>query len=351
MSKSRLRVVVVDDSALFRALIRDALVKFSGVSVVGNAEDGNVALEKIAALNPDVVTLDVEMPGKDGIQVLREIKASQQLARVIMVSRHTAAGAQVTTDALMEGAFDFVLKPSGSSVDENRREIRDALGSILAAVRESYLDSVDGPVAENAIERTGTLSESARCDLVLIGSSTGGPDALRQILPALPASFRSPVLVVQHMPAKYTASMARRLNEICPLTVSEAADGEPIRPGKILIAPGGRQMGIANVNGTLAVRLTDDPPERSCRPAVDYLFRSAFEVASHRKLLGVILTGMGSDGTEGCALLKDCGSRILAQHAQGCVVYGMPKSVIDHGLADRVIPLERIAAAICYEVA
>ena len=246
----------------------------------------------------------------------------------------------------MEGAFDFVLKPSGSSADASRRELQEALGSILAAVRESYLDSVDGPVAENAVELTGTLSESARCDLVLIGSSTGGPDALRQILPALPASFRSPVLVVQHMPPKYTASMARRLNEICPLKVAEASDGEPIRPGTILIAPGGRQMGIVNVNSTLAVRLTDDPPEKSCRPAVDYLFRSAFETASHRKLLGVILTGMGSDGTEGCALLKDCGGRVLAQHSQGCVVYGMPKSVIDRGLADRVIPLDRIAAAL-----
>jgi two-component system chemotaxis response regulator CheB len=341
--------VVVDDSALFRALIRDALRKIPGASVVGNAGDGNRALEKIAALDPDVVTLDVEMPDKNGIQVLREMKTRGDRARVIMVSRHTAVGAQITTDALMEGAFDFVLKPSGSSADTNRAKLRDALGSIMAAVRESYLDSVGVPSADETSETAAATGTSSRCELVLIGSSTGGPDALRQILPALPASFRSPVLVVQHMPAKYTASLANRLNEICSLEVAEAADGDPIRPGRILIAPGGRQMGMAIVKGALVVRLTDDPPEKGCRPSVDYLFRSAFEAAPQKRMLGVILTGMGSDGADGCALLKDCGGRIVAQHAQGCVVYGMPKSVIDRGLADRVIHLDRIAAAFCGE--
>ena len=148
------------------------------------------------------------------------------------------------------------------------------------------------------------------------------------------------------MPPNYTASLANRLNELCPLNVVEAEDGTPIQPGRVFIAPGGRHMGTASVNGVLVTRLADDPPEHGCRPAVDYLFRSAFETVPQKRMLGVILTGMGSDGTEGCALLKDCGGRILAQHARGCVVYGMPKSVIESSLADRVIPLKQMAAAL-----
>jgi len=269
----------------------------------------------------------------------------------------------------MEGAFDFVLKPSGSNIGQNKRELQDALEGIIKAASESYKESVDfdikaddgiNDVISNAIdnatdnatapkgppELTDATRKTTRYELVLIGTSTGGPEALRQILPALPSHFRAPVLVVQHMPPKYTFSLASRLNEICPLEVLEATDGTLIQPGKILFAPGGQQMGMANVNGHLVIRLTDDPPENSCRPAVDYLFRSAFETTPLKKMLGLILTGMGRDGTEGCALLKDCGGRIVVQHPHGCVVNGMPKSVIDRGLADYILPLNKIAAAV-----
>jgi len=349
VGKKRLRVVVVDDSTLSRVLIRDALREIDTVSIVGSAENGILALKIIGELDPDVVTLDVEMPGMDGIQVLREMKIRGDRARTIMVSRHTAAGAQVTTDALMEGAFDFILKPSGGNVQANKRELTDALDGILEAVYESYYGSINVASVEDPAQQDEFVGETSRCELVLIGTSTGGPDALRRLLPSLPAGFRAPILVVQHMPPNYTASLAKRLDELCPLNVAEAQDDTPILPGSILIAPGGRHMGIAGSKGGLVTRLSNDPPEHSCRPAVDYLFRSAFQTVPQKKMLGVILTGMGNDGTEGCALLKDCGGRILAQDARECVVYGMPKSVIKNGLADRVIPLDQMADAICCE--
>jgi two-component system chemotaxis response regulator CheB len=349
VTRRTLRVVVVDDSSFFRALIRDCLREIDGIAIVGNAANGNVALEQIQKLDPDVITLDVEMPGMDGIQVLREMKARGHRAQAIMVSRHTAAGAQVTTDALMEGAFDFVHKPSGSDVTQNKTELRNALSTILEVVRSSStaLDSVV-PV-DDANELQPHEQGSLPCEIVLIGSSTGGPDALRRILPALPADFPAPILIVQHMPPKYTASLASRLNDLCALDVVEAADGTQIESGRILIAPGGYQMGITKIHGKLVTNLTDAPPEHSCRPAVDYLFRSAFETLPQKRMLGVILTGMGSDGTEGCALLKDCGARIVSQHADGCVVYGMPKSVAESGLADRIVRLKHVATVLCQE--
>lgn len=342
--------MVVDDSALFRALLRDAMSAIPDISVVGNAKDGGEALERIAALKPDAITLDVEMPGMNGIEVLRELKRRGDAVHSVMVSRHTARGAQVTTDALLEGAFDFVLKPSGTDVTANRQQLTDSLAQIFQGIQESLSA---GTTDSAKIIPDGQETSAARThssDIVLIGSSTGGPDALKKILPALPAGFPVPVLVAQHMPGGYTPRLASRLDDICPLRVAEAADGVRIQAGEILIAPGGQHLGIACRGGKWFAKLSNDPPEHGCRPSVDYLFRSAFENLPEQRILGVILTGMGSDGTEGSALLKDCGGRIIAQHASECVVYGMPKSVIENGLADRVVSLKHMAAAIRSEV-
>ena len=338
-----LRAVVVDDSPLFRVVLRDALRTLPGVSVVGNASDGEEAVRKITELRPDVVTLDVEMPGMNGIDVLRRLKADGCGASVIMVSRHTAAGADVTTEALLEGAFDFVLKPGGADVVASKAALAGRIGEILAAARVSETATPPGRPEEQIASRR------RRAELVLIGSSTGGPETLREIVPQLPAGLPAPVVIVQHMPAGYTASLARRLDSLSPLAVREAADGDRLRAGEVLIAPGGRHLELVRVGPHLDARLTDEPPEHGCRPAVDVLYRSAFETAHDRAILAVILTGMGRDGTDGAAVLKDLSARVIAQHADGCVVYGMPKAVIDAGLADRILPRDQIAAAIMAE--
>ena len=346
---SPLRIVVVDDSALFRLLIRDVLQSIPGCTVVGHAENGRVALNVIKDTAPDLVTLDVEMPEMDGIATLRALKRRGFGGKVLMVSRHTVAGASITTDALLEGAFDFVLKPTGKNPAENRAALHDAFEQKIRALSKSdeLADPVVAPPEETAIDLP-TSGKSIRA--VIIGLSTGGPDSLKKVLPKLSSDLPVPVIVVQHMPPDFTATLAERLNNCSAITVAEAHEGESLRPGSVLIAPGGRQMRIQILrNGDRVVRLTDDPPEHGCRPAVDYVLRSAVE-AFDGQILSVIMTGMGHDGTAGCRLVREQGGQVIAQHADGCVVYGMPKSVISNKLAHRVVKLEFIAAVINREV-
>jgi two-component system chemotaxis response regulator CheB len=347
LPEDRIRIVVVDDSALFRHLIRDVLREIPGCSIVGNAENGLRALEQISERGPDLITLDVEMPDMNGIDVLRELKRRGDSTRAIMVSRLTDAGAQITTDALLEGAFDFILKPAGKSPTENRAVLQAALEEKIAAFRHSV--KAQGARTEGEANIADETPSSGRCSVVLIGASTGGPEALREVLPKLPADFPVPVLVVQHMPPQYTTQLARRLNDMCPLEVHEAANHTPVCPGAVLIAPGGCHMKVISRKDDVVTRLTDDPPENSCRPAVDYLFRSAAEIWGSRTT-GVILTGMGQDGTDGCRRVGERGGYVIAQSAEGCVVYGMPKSVIDNALSHRAIPLQSIASAIIRRV-
>jgi two-component system chemotaxis response regulator CheB len=353
MVEGPIRVLVVDDSALYRVTIRNVLREVADIAVVGIARNGVEALEKIEELEPDLLTLDVQMPDMDGIGVLREINRRGLSPKAIMVSSLTAHGAQVTTDALLEGAFDFVLKPSGSDPAQNRQQLRDALAEKISAYRQT-----DSRIGERDRSQLGTAevesprdapsrdkATDARCRVVIIAASTGGPAALKEVLPVLPAELPVPVLVVQHMPAQYTQSLARRLDEHCALNVTEATDGGAVVAGSILIAPGGRQMRVISHNDVVRVRITDDPPENNCRPAADYLLRSAVRVFGG-EALAVVITGMGRDGLEGCRALKESGGKIFAQHSLGCVVYGMPKAIIEDGIADRVLTLRRIGAAI-----
>jgi two-component system chemotaxis response regulator CheB len=338
-----LRAVVVDDSALFRLLIRDALQRCDGVTIVATADNGASAIDTIARHKPDIVTLDVEMPVMDGIATLRALRARGLRPRVIMVSRHTAAGTQITTEALLEGAFDFIHKPSAADPASSRQQLQEELQRVLLAVRAAIAPVSTGSAAR--LMAPPGQSQPA-CELVLIGISTGGPDALRTMLPALPREFASPILIVQHMPPNYTARLASRLNDLCQLEVLEADEGMPLLPGRVLVAPGGRHLGVRKCGTRLLTTLSDAPPLHRCRPSVDFLLRSVFESAPQTITLNVIMTGMGADGTEGCALLKDSGGIVLAQAAEGCAVYGMPKAVIDAGLADHVVPLHQIADAI-----
>lgn len=354
LAEDVLRIMVVDDSALYRQLIRNVLRDVPGVEVVGMAKSGQEVLDQINELAPDLLTLDVRMPDIDGIGVLRELKKRRSRTKAIMVSSLTANGAQVTMDALLEGAFDFILKPGSADAVVNRRMLSEALAEKIQVFRNSQAGrAARRPPLHSPRLQAPAISSASRpvtgCDAVVIGTSTGGPVALREVLTLLPGDLPVPILIVQHMPAPYTHSLAQRLNEISPIEVVEACDGMTLEPGWAFLAPGGRQMKIVERGHRRKIQITDDPPENSCRPSVDYLFRSAAEVFGGR-VVAVIMTGMGRDGTEGCRGLKQRGAYVIAQHPEGCTVYGMPKAVIDEELADRVVPLNEIAAALINQV-
>lgn len=362
MADGPLRVLVVDDSALYRQLVRNVLRDVPRVDVVGVAKTGEEALELVEELGPDLVTLDVRMPGLNGIEVLRELKRRRSRTKAVMLSSLTADGAQATTDALLEGAFDFIHKPVGPDAVANRKLLLSLLTEKIAAFREGQEGRAPRPprTSPKAPEAIPSPAESASgavqylepvaqpgvaYQAVVIGASTGGPVGLREVLPLLPGDLAAPVLVVQHMPPQYTHSLAKRLNEASQIEVVEACDGMTLEPGWAYIAPGGRQMKVVLRGSRYAIRITDDPPENSCRPAVDYLFRSAAGIFDG-KVVAVVMTGMGRDGTEGCRELKRRGAHVIAQHPDGCVVYGMPKSIVDEKLADQIVPLEKIAAVV-----
>ncbi len=344
------RVLVVDDSGLYRQLVKNVLRGVSDVEVVGVACSGSEALEKIAELKPDLLTLDVQMPDMNGLELLHAIKKHRLKVKAIMLSSLTAEGAQTTTDALLAGAFDFIQKPNSPNATTNRMQLETLLAEKISAFRESCdvalprRSSASAPtVAVTPEKPVHQTTQARRIDAVLIGTSTGGPIALREILPKLPSSLGVPVLVVQHMPPRYTGTLAARIHEVSELPVCEATTGMPVEPNRIYIAPGGLQMGIESRDGRTVIRTSDDPPEHNIRPSVDYLFRSATRVYSGN-LLAVILTGMGRDGTEGCRMIKGLGGYVLAQHPEGCIVYGMPKTIVEENLADRVGPLEKMAS-------
>ncbi len=353
MPAKKLRVLVVDDSALYRKLLTGVLNRIPGVEVLDTANDGLQAIEKARELKPDLMTLDIEMPRLDGLGVLQKLAESGDSVTTVMVSAFTAEGARATNAALRLGAFDFVLKPTSESAQESERQLQEVMAPIVAACRERLDRPQFGPAAVKAapvatpaaVERvTETIRrETGGPKVVGIGVSTGGPAALEKLLPALPADFPCPVLIVQHMPPLFTKSLAEDLNNHCALEVVEAEDGMLAKPGTVYIAPGGKHMRVtAQPTGPL-IQITNDPPERSCRPSVDYLFRS---LARHygNEVVAAVLTGMGDDGCIGCRHLKRKGAAIVTQDESSCVVYGMPRSVNDAGLSDSVLPLERIAA-------
>jgi len=337
-----LKVVVVDDSALYRQMLLTVLGRIAGVEVVGTAADGNAAVDLIERVKPDVVTLDVQMPGRDGIEVLRALKQRGLSPRSIMVSSLTAQGAPTTVAALMEGAFDFILKPAGVDLHVTRDLIQRELTEKLSAVRES-MEPAAAAATPPSPQRPARPSAAARFDAIVIGTSTGGPQALRAVIPLLPADLPVPVFVVQHIPAQFTASLAERLDGMSRLRVVEAADGMLVAPGMVLVAPGGRHLGVAHHGEQVACVLDNGPRRRGCRPSVDHLLESAARLYGG-KVLAAVLTGMGCDGLDGCHELKRRGGTVLAQSAEGCVVYGMPKAVSEAGLVDEVVPLEQMAA-------
>ncbi len=355
-----LRVLVVDDTVIFRKTVSDILDELPGAEVVGIAHNGKIAISKIASLKPDLLTLDIEMPEMNGLEVLDHIRRKGINVGAIMLSTLTQQGGDMTMKALELGAFDFIPKPQGNDMKENKRAIRDTLAPMLKAyARRKEIKSIlkGGPTGPGKVkasrpagivQRMGAISgKRAKAEIVAIGISTGGPNALARMMPKIPPDLGVPILIVQHMPPVFTQSLATSLNAKCPIEVREAVNGEPVQPNTALIAPGGKQMKIAaGADGkNRIIRITNDPPENSCKPSVDYLFRS---VAHHYvgRATGVIMTGMGSDGLESLKLMKKNGATIIAQNEATCVVYGMSKEPIESGVADVVAPLDKIAGEI-----
>jgi two-component system chemotaxis response regulator CheB len=337
----RIRVLVVDDSVVIRRLVTHALELDPGVEVVGSASNGVIALQKIPHLSPDVLTLDIEMPEMDGLEMLRRVRRDHPSLRVIILSSLSDRGAAVTLEALTLGADDYVAKPSNAgSLDQSMTSLREEL---LPKVKQFfYLSEQGGMVWQGT---PALQSMKVRPKIVVIGVSTGGPAALGAILPVLPVDFRLPVLVVQHMPPVFTRFLAERLHATCRLPVEEAIQGAPVAAGKILIAPGDFHLKVASDAGCVRVCLDQSMPQNSCRPAVDALFTSIGEVYGGAAI-AVILTGMGQDGLRGVRILKARGASILAQDEASSVVWGMPGAVVSAGLADRVLPLDQFAREI-----
>ncbi len=351
-----IKVVVIDDTIVYRKIVGDVLKAIPGVEVVGTANNGKIALSKITSLKPDLITLDIEMPEMNGIEVLQELHKQPSPPKVIMLSTLTQQGSEMTIKALELGAFDFVPKPDAGKMADNMLKVKQAIEPIVAALKRQkttrfnirHRISSPPPVKRSETRPPNSTIQPPRLktksEIVGIGISTGGPNALTRMIPMLPADFKAPILIVQHMPPMFTASLANSLNNKSQLEVKEAEDGDVVIPGRILIAPGGKQMKIvAGGDGiTRKIKITDDPPENSCRPSVDYLFRS---IAQHYvgRATGVIMTGMGSDGSKGLAQMKKNGSHIIAQDEASCTVFGMPKEPIESGITDVIAPLDRIA--------
>jgi two-component system chemotaxis response regulator CheB len=351
----RIRVLVVDDSVVIRRLVTHALEDDPQLEVVGVASNGAIALQRIPQLNPDVLTLDIEMPEMDGLETLRRIRRDYPQLRVIMFSTLTERGAAVTLQALTLGADDYVAKASNEgSLDRSMMRLRDELIPKIKQFfhlpfqsrAEANPEPARVPAPPPARRSTPALQNTkVRPKVVVIGVSTGGPTALGAILPELPAEFPLPILVVQHMPPLFTRLLAERLHAICRLPVEEASQGAPVHAGKILIAPGDFHLKVVSSSGAAHVYLDQSPPQNSCRPAVDALFTSIGEVFGGA-VIAAVLTGMGQDGLRGAEILRAQGASILAQDEASSVVWGMPGAVVNAGLADRVLPLDQVVPEI-----
>ncbi len=338
----RIRVLHIDDSAVMRSLIRMVLEPQAAIEIAGAASSGQDGLAAFQRIHPDLVLLDIEMPGMNGLEVLSAIRRDDRRVPVIMCSTLTSRGARITIEALARGATDYVTKPGAQ---HNLREGVDTLSRELLPKILALFPSESRPAAIPAPEapRIALPSSCAHPPrIVVIGVSTGGPAALEVLLPKIPGSFPLPILIVQHMPRLFTGLLAERLNSVCALHVREAAPDTQAQAGVIDIARGDWHLEVLR---DLRLRLNQDPPENFCRPSVDVLFRSAAQVCGGR-VLGIILTGMGSDGMQGSRAIRTAGGSILAQDAATSVVWGMPGAVAHAGLANRILPLDAIPAEI-----
>lgn len=344
------KVLIVDDSAFMRKALTTVLSVDSGIEIVGTARDGEEALQKVRSLDPDVVTLDIEMPRLNGLETLQEIMKTMPRP-VLMVSSLTEEGAQATLKAMELGALDFLPKSLSAKHDFFAGELVKKIKAI--ARKKALMQLRFGRL--NSVAARRTFAPPVPCpppvpcrgarDIVAIGVSTGGPPAVQKVLSALPANFPACILIAQHMPAAFTGPFAKRLDNVCNITVTEAQDGDKIKAGHAYVAPGGKHMQVIMRGPLPEISITTEPVSALYKPSANVLMESVGRCMG-RKSLGVILTGMGSDGMEGMKVLREKGGYVLAQNETSCVVYGMPKAVVDAGLADQILDIDQMADAI-----
>ena len=348
----KIRVIVVDDSALVRSLLSEIINRQRDMECIGTANDPLVAREMIRELNPDVITLDVEMPRMDGIDFLGRLMRLRPMP-VVMISTLTERGAEVTMKALELGAVDFVAKPRvglASGLNELATQIVDKIRVAAVAqvrrtlAREAAPSSSACSSADPAAPASALLGRMSTEKLICIGASTGGTEAIKELLVHMPADAPA-IVITQHMPAGFTTSFAARLNTLCQITVKEAVNGERILPGHAYIAPGGQQFHVARSGANYVAVVDDGPPVNRHKPSVEVLFKSAAAVVG-RNAFGIMLTGMGNDGAAAMREMKDAGSYNYVQNEATCIVFGMPREAIAHGAADEVLPLGQIAPAL-----
>lgn len=354
MTKEKIRVLVADDSALMRKLISDIINGDERMEVIATARNGEDAYNKVLDLKPDVVTMDVEMPVQDGIATLEKLMLTHPVA-VIMLSAQTQSGSEATIKALEKGAVDFVAKTGGSisvDIEKVRLELLDKIKTAaeipLDKIRHTRIKTTFLPPSlppRMPIIKTEKLSSvNRRFVLVAIGTSTGGPKALYEVLSRLPEGLDAAILIVQHMPANFTPSLAKRLNSISKFNVKEAEQGEEVKAGNAYLAPGDCHMQVNENNNRLVIILNKNPLVNGHRPSVDVMFNSAAK--TNYAKIGVLMTGMGSDGAQGMKALKEAGAVNIGESAETCIVYGMPRSAVQLGVVDYEIPLDMIANTI-----
>jgi two-component system chemotaxis response regulator CheB len=346
-----IRILIVDDSVVIRRLLSDTLAGDPALEVVATASDGRIALTKISQLKPDLITLDIEMPVMDGLEALAALRKLYPKLPVIMFSTLTERGAAATLDALSLGASDYATKPSitGSpavAIERIRAELIPKIKALCGGMVPLKLI----PLPEHRRAVKVRLSSNPRIEIVAIGTSTGGPNALTAMVPQFPADFPVPIVIVQHMPPLFTRLLAERLNTLAQLEVQEGQEGQKLQRGQVWIAPGGYHMTVIRRGAEFVLGLNHGPQENSCRPAVDVLFRSVAQTYG-ANVLAVVLTGMGSDGTRGSADIREAGGEVIAQDEASSVVWGMPGNVVAANLADRVYPLGGIAPEVVRRVA
>ncbi|WP_336928522.1 protein-glutamate methylesterase/protein-glutamine glutaminase [Vibrio cholerae] len=372
-----IKVLVVDDSSFFRRRVSEIINSESRLEVIDVAVNGKEAVEKAARLKPDVITMDIEMPVMDGISAVREIMANNPVP-ILMFSSLTHDGAKATLDALDAGALDFLPKKF-EDIARNRDEAVTLLQQRVLSIASKKMflrrPAAPRPAPTTSIAVSSSLSQERaaatsplgnrpstavsaatrfkasgkKYQLTAIGTSTGGPVALQKILTKLPVNYPHPIVLIQHMPATFTAAFASRLNSLCKIEVKEAEDGDMLRPGVAYLAPGGKQMMLDGRPGAARLRIIDGGDRMNYKPCVDVTFGSAAKIFGD-KVLSMILTGMGADGREGARMLKQAGATIWAQDEESCVVYGMPQAVAKAGISTEDLPLERIAERMLVEV-
>lgn len=347
----KIRVLVVDDSAVMRRLLSDAIQSEPNLELAGTASHGVLALAMLEKCAPDVVTLDIEMPHMNGLEALKAIRASRPTLPVVMFSSLTVKGATATIECLSLGASDYVTKPERAAnaegaISELKNTLIPKLIALCSKRTEDYVRQ-SRPVPERPVSLTRPVP--GPIDVVAIGCSTGGPKALAEVLPSIPADFGVPILVVQHMPPVFTRALADRLNQACHLEVGEARTGAAVLPGSIWIAQGDFHMEVTRAAGTLYLSNSQAAAENFCRPSVDVLFRSLAKACAGR-VLGVVLTGMGQDGLRGCTELSQMGAQLLVQDEESSVVWGMPGFVAKAGLANAILPIGQIGPEIVRRV-